>query len=175
LGWLEQFVLWTAAVGLAMAAGLILAGSLVARRSLLHWLPLLWATTTFLAMTHLPLPDPGSGCPKPFTEPQLTPFNLLWERAGSVSRIYSLSTVANFLLCAVIGALLRPFTARAWVALGCAAVLSLAVELSQLTGMFGLFPCPWRQFDVDDLILNILGVLAGFLAVGRVRAWRGRG
>ena len=173
--WLGQYVLSTVAVGLVMAAGLILVASLAVRRQLLHWFPLAWATMTFLAMTHMPLPDAGAGCPVPYTQPQLTPFNLLRRMEyGSVSGVYLLSTLANFLLCAVIGALLRPFTARQWVALGLGAALSLAVELSQLTGLFGVYPCPWRQFDVDDLMLNVAGVVAGFLAAGMVGRGRRR-
>jgi glycopeptide antibiotics resistance protein len=43
----------------------------------------------------------------------------------------------------------------------------LAVELTQLTGIWGLYPCPYRQFDVDDLILNTTGVVIGF-ALARV-------
>ena len=45
------------------------------------------------------------------------------------------------------------------------------IELSQKTAMFGLFACPWRQFDVDDLILNATGVALGF-AVARLMGVR---
>ena len=47
-------------------------------------------------------------------------------------------------------------------ALAMALGLTLFIETAQLTALFGLYPCPYRQFDVDDLILNVAGILAGF-------------
>ncbi|WP_418514908.1 VanZ family protein [Erysipelothrix rhusiopathiae] len=41
-------------------------------------------------------------------------------------------------------------------------ILSLFFELTQLTGLYGLYPGPYRLFDVDDLILNTLGGLFGY-------------
>ncbi|WP_084099797.1 VanZ family protein [Demequina sp. NBRC 110051] len=47
---------------------------------------------------------------------------------------------------------------------------SMLIELSQGTGFFGIFPCPYRVFDVDDLIANtagaILGLIASYIAIG---------
>jgi glycopeptide antibiotics resistance protein len=163
---LVVYVVTCTAVGLGLALLLILAASAVAQRSLLAYLPLVTATMVFVAMTHLPLPAAGAECPLPYTNPQLTPFKLLRRGNEVITLVYSISTFANFLLCALIGALLRRFTGRVMVAAGLAATLSLAVEISQLTGMFGVYPCSWRQFDIDDLILNSAGVLAGFLAAG---------
>ncbi|MGL5354364.1 MAG: VanZ family protein [Clostridium sp.] len=39
---------------------------------------------------------------------------------------------------------------------------SLFVEVTQLTGIFGLYEYPYRLFDVDDLMLNTLGGGIGF-------------
>jgi glycopeptide antibiotics resistance protein len=39
--------------------------------------------------------------------------------------------------------------------------VSLTVELTQLTGIWFLYPCAYRLFDVDDLIANTLGALLG--------------
>lgn len=47
---------------------------------------------------------------------------------------------------------------------------SLLIEVTQGTAVFGLYPCPYRVADVDDLITNTLGAVAGWLiavAVGR--------
>jgi glycopeptide antibiotics resistance protein len=42
--------------------------------------------------------------------------------------------------------------------------------VAQLTGIWGLYPCAYRQFNVDDLMLNAIGVVVGFLmARGLVR------
>ena len=40
-------------------------------------------------------------------------------------------------------------------------LLSLAIELAQLTGLFFIYPGSYRLFDVDDLMLNTLGGFAG--------------
>jgi len=44
--------------------------------------------------------------------------------------------------------------------------VSLLIETTQGTGVWGLFPCPYRLADVDDLITNTAGVAIGWL-VGR--------
>lgn len=160
------YVLLCMAAGLGAAVLVVGVASLVTGRSQRRLLPLAAAVLVFVALTHLPLPVAGYACPAPFTEPQLRPFALLQLEPSAMTPVYLGSTLANILLCAVIGALLRGFSARWRLLLGAAAGVSLAVELSQLTGLFGLFPCPWRQFDVDDLILNIGGAAAGFAVAG---------
>ena len=46
-------------------------------------------------------------------------------------------------------------------------LLSLFFELTQLSGLYGIYSHPYRLFDVDDLILNTLGGLIGFLIYKR--------
>lgn len=41
-------------------------------------------------------------------------------------------------------------------------LLSLFFEVTQLTGLYFIYPCPYRVFDVDDLILNTLGGGLGY-------------
>lgn len=41
--------------------------------------------------------------------------------------------------------------------------LSLFFELTQLSGLYFIYPRPYRLFDVDDLILNTLGGTFGYL------------
>ena len=44
-------------------------------------------------------------------------------------------------------------------------ILSMFFEITQLTGIYGIYPRPYRLFDVDDLIINTLGGgLGAFLA-----------
>lgn len=40
--------------------------------------------------------------------------------------------------------------------------LTLFFELTQLTGLYFIYPCSYRVFDVDDLILNTLGGCIGY-------------
>ena len=41
-------------------------------------------------------------------------------------------------------------------------LLSLFFELTQLSGLYGIYPRPYRIFDVDDLITNTLGGVLGY-------------
>ncbi len=41
---------------------------------------------------------------------------------------------------------------------------TLGFELLQFTGLLGLYPVPYRLFDVDDLMLNTAGGLLGYAA-----------
>lgn len=41
------------------------------------------------------------------------------------------------------------------------ALVSLLIELTQFTAVWGLFRCPYRIFDVDDLLANVVGVVVG--------------
>lgn len=40
--------------------------------------------------------------------------------------------------------------------------VALFYEISQLTGLFFIFPRPWRIFDIDDLMINTLGAVVGY-------------
>ena len=42
-------------------------------------------------------------------------------------------------------------------------LISLLYEVTQLTGLFFLYPRPYRIFDVDDLIINTLGAYCGYM------------
>lgn len=42
-------------------------------------------------------------------------------------------------------------------------LLSLFFELTQLSGLYGYYPAPYRTFDTDDLICNTLGGLIGWV------------
>ncbi len=62
------------------------------------------------------------------------------------------------------GIYLRYYFKRSWSqVLLWAFILSLFFELSQLTGLYGLYPKAYRIFDVDDLITNTFGALFGCL------------
>lgn len=47
----------------------------------------------------------------------------------------------------------------------CSFLLSLFFELTQLSGLYGIYPRPYRIFDVNDLFNNTLGGLVGWLAM----------
>ncbi len=45
-------------------------------------------------------------------------------------------------------------------------LLSLFFEITQLTGLYFIYPYPYRIFDVDDLLINTLGGLLGYALMG---------
>ena len=47
-------------------------------------------------------------------------------------------------------------------------LLSLFFELTQLSGLYGYYSRSYRLFDVDDLMINTLGGVVGFLVAGFV-------
>lgn len=47
-----------------------------------------------------------------------------------------------------------------------AAAASMAIELTQYTAVWGIFPCAYRIADVDDLILNTTGAVLGVAVAG---------
>lgn len=48
-------------------------------------------------------------------------------------------------------------------------LLSLFFELTQLTGLYFIYPSPYRLFDVDDLLMNTIGGILGYLIMGCFR------
>lgn len=87
-----------------------------------------------------------------------TYLHLLKERAF-------LQVVFNILLTVPFGMILRYYFRTGWVrSILFSFLLSLFFEVTQLTGIYGLYDHAYRVFDVDDLIMNTLGGICGFLA-----------
>ena len=174
--------------GLYAGLGTTLLGSLCmasGRPQATRFLPTAFSVLFFVALTQHPLPDAAMlarACPVASTKPNLVPIAFIpyvverWKSFGTVQtfvREWSAVVFAmNFVLCALIGVLASRHRIRARSAAFMGLVLSLSVELTQLTGFWWLYPCAWRRFDVDDVILNTAGVAAGFLLGRRVRTGR---
>lgn len=69
----------------------------------------------------------------------------------------------NILLTVPFGVYLRYYFQYSWKkTLLCSFLLSLSFECLQLSALFGIYPRPYRLFDVDDLITNSLGGICGY-------------
>ncbi|MES4901184.1 MULTISPECIES: VanZ family protein [unclassified Streptomyces] len=143
---------------------------------------LYYALSAF-CMTVVPLPRRSADMCAGFAavaDPQLIPGNTfgdIWKEAHGKVTVNALvlqnpavaGTLFNLLLLLPLGVFLRYHFRqglRATAALGFGA--SLFFELTQWSGVWGLYACPYRLFDVDDLIVNTSGALLGWVLAGPV-------
>ncbi|EMQ98566.1 VanZ family protein [Paeniglutamicibacter gangotriensis Lz1y] len=133
---------------------------------LLGWIALAIYAMSLWTYTLMPLPQEGYRC----VGMQLTPFASVNDArgfphatVGQILRNPSVQQVAfNLILFMPLGFLLRAMFRREIVAATLTgAAISLFIEVTQKTGVWGLFPCAYRLFDVDDLMVNTLGALIG--------------
>lgn len=119
--------------------------------------------------TLLPLPDPADvACVDGQTRPFATVDDITVVSDGSLLAALQsspfLQVVMNVALFIPLGFFLRRRGGWGVVATTLvAAGLSLLIELTQLTGVWGLYECAYRIFDVDDLITNTVGAVVGWL------------
>ena len=74
------------------------------------------------------------------------------------------TVIFNFFLTLPFGVYLRYyFNRKWWEVITLSFMLSLFFEVTQLSCLFGIYPRPYRLFDVDDLIVNTTGGLLGYL------------
>lgn len=108
------------------------------------------------------------------TEPRLDPTLIVTEArleyaGGGISALIRNADVQdvilNVLLFIPFGMLFRHLLRRG-IALAVAAglTLSLLIELTQLTGNWGFYPCSYRFFSTSDLITNTAGAAVGAIA-----------
>ena len=165
-------------------------GELGLGRALLAFVGVVYALA-LVTYTLLPLPDAAQVaeiCRTP-SGPQLRPFAFVADIAteGGLSGPTSVlanpaaaQVVLNVALFVPLGMLVRHLALRGrtiGILVGTAAgfLVSLLVELTQLTGDWFLFPCAYRLFDVDDLIVNTTGALLGTLVSPVLTLFTGRG
>ncbi|MGI3783989.1 MAG: VanZ family protein, partial [Janthinobacterium lividum] len=124
-----------------------------------------------MSYTLLPLPEVMSNfCSVHRAVPQLRPgrfvTDILRENRGGVLGLATNPALQQFVfniaLFMPLGMFVRHLLRRG-VLLTTAVGLgvSLLIELTQLTGVWALFPCAYRLFDVDDLTANTAGALIG--------------
>lgn len=84
--------------------------------------------------------------------------------ARSLTDFAVLQLALNVLLFLPLGFFLRVLGGRGiLVAFVTGLLVSLTIESTQLTGVWGLYPCAYRVFDVDDMLTNTVGAVLGSL------------
>lgn len=182
----------TAAVLFPFIAALITAPFMVYKYRKLGSVPWLHAAVVYSFVFYLmcayflvllPLPADRSAVVAYAQTPQLVPFQfvrsfLAETRArlddpstwlAAICDPYIYEAIFNVLLLVPLGAYLRYyFHRRWWQALIIGFLVTLSFETTQLTGIWGIYEHPYRLFDVDDLMTNTLGCMAGFWMCGPV-------
>ncbi|OAB40880.1 VanZ family protein [Paenibacillus glacialis] len=143
-----------------------------------------------LFLVLLPLPEIRDTCSlqKPDTQHySLMPFrfvvntfdnsSIVLSQPGTYRLLFSqpsfYQAFFNFLLLLPFGVYLRYFfqSKKYWKkALGITFLLTLFYEITQVTGIYGIYNCAYRIFDVDDLMLNTTGGVVGFFIAPAVLA-----
>ena len=142
------------------------------RSSIVYTFILYLLTAYFLVI--LPLPSKEEVLMMPTKIPQLIPFDFIGdfvevfkETSGVLSFLKSpivYTTLFNIAITIPFGIYLRYYFKKKWyTTIIYTFLLSLYFEITQLTGLYGLYPKAYRLFDVDDLIINTLGGLIGYL------------
>ena len=129
----------------------------------------------------LPLPDKSEVAKMTSPTMQLLPFSFFRELPRETDFLltapstwlpalasnFTLQFVFNIALLFPLGFYLRYYFRRRAVGtvIACFCV-SMFFELTQLSGLYGIYPRPYRLFDVDDLLCNTLGGLLGYWVTG---------
>lgn len=138
--------------------------------------------TALIVFTMFPLPTIAEAC-HGRTGPILqdVPFHFLddlraeahktsWRHA--LRSFVVMQVVLNVALFVPLGMLARRFFGRGLILstlLGF--VVSLGIEATQYTGIWGIYPCGYRVADVDDLIANTAGAAIGAIIAPIVLGW----
>ena len=152
-------------------------GSILSLRILIVYSFMLYLLCVY-CLVILPLPSPGEAAAlRGHRAMQLVPFaflgdiaeqsHVVWNQPGSwlslVNNRAFLTTLFNLFMTLPFGMYLRYYFRCGWrKTLLLSFLLSLFFELTQLSGLYFIYPGAYRTFDVDDLIVNTAGSLLGY-------------
>lgn len=152
-------------------------GSINILKSLVIYSFILYMITAYF-MVIMPLPPIDEVANYTSKTTQLVPFqfisdilqtvNFKLDSFASILKCLKSSTVYtvlfNLILTLPFGIYLKYLFHKKWYqAIIYSFILSLFYELTQLSSLYGIYPRPYRLFDVDDLIINTTGGFIGFI------------
>lgn len=155
-------------------------GSVLSMRILVVYSFVLYLLCVY-CLVILPLPSSEAASTLHGHEAQLLPFafvgdimrtsHVVWNRPETWASLFTcgafLTTAFNLLMTMPFGMYLRYYFRCSWKkTLVLAALLSLFFELTQLSGLYFIYPGSYRMFDVDDLMVNTCGSMIGYLIAG---------
>lgn len=117
-----------------------------------------------VSFTLYPMPDnPVAFCQENSRSPLLNPLHVFADLRNEGMQAV-LQIVMNFLFFVPLGFFARfLFKLRLKTAIIAGFVVSLSIEMAQLTGLFEIYPCSYRYFDVNDLVINTSGAIFGYI------------
>lgn len=117
-----------------------------------------------VCFTLYPLPENAAAfCRQYHLSPQLNPLQFIADIQSDGLRAV-LQIVMNFIFFIPLGVFARLlFRMRLRTVFITSFIASLLIETAQLTGVFGIYPCSYRLFDIDDLLINTIGGVAGYV------------
>ncbi|WP_052459601.1 VanZ family protein [Tessaracoccus massiliensis] len=138
--------------------------------------------TALFTYTFFPLPEISQQwCEAHAAHMNLRPFQFLddirRETVGltplQIVKSFAVLQVAfNVLLFVPLGVIVRRYFHRSVITtIVVGFLVSLLIEATQLTGLWGLYPCAFRAADVDDLMANTLGAALGILLAPAALFW----
>ena len=157
-------------------------GSVLSLRVLIVYSFILYLLCVY-CLVILPLPTPERAATLHGHKVQLIPFSFIADIAkqsqtqpGQPASWLSIftgsafwTTVFNLFMTMPFGVYLRYYFCYNWrKTLRLSFLLSLFFELTQLSGLYFVYPGSYRLFDVDDLIVNTTGSMIGFALAGSV-------
>lgn len=157
-------------------------GSVLSLRVLIVYSFILYLLCVY-CLVILPLPTPEKAATLHGHKVQLIPFSFIADIAkqsqiqpGQPASWLSIftgsafwTTVFNLFMTMPFGVYLRYYFCYNWrKTLRLSFLLSLFFELTQLSGLYFVYPGSYRLFDVDDLIVNTTGSMIGFALAGPV-------
>lgn len=152
-------------------------GSVLIFRSVIVYSLILYLVCMYFLVI-LPLPSFADAAANTAPYLQLHPLHFLSDLRGidgfaprilSTYRIllhnsYFWQAFLNVLLFVPLGVYLKYYFRRNWIeTILIAFGVSLFFEVTQLTAIYGIYPRPYRMFDVDDLLLNTSGAFFGHI------------
>ncbi len=152
-------------------------GAVPLLRSVIVYTFILYLLAAFLLVI-LPLPSKEAVLKMPTRSPQLVPFTFIKDIMVTTNlNLKNPSTYLSFLKTPTVytvifnlfllfpfGVYLHYYFEKKWYqVLIMSFCLSLFFEITQLTGIFFIYPKAYRLFDVDDLMINTLGGMLGFI------------
>jgi Glycopeptide antibiotics resistance protein len=91
---------------------------------------------------------------------------------AAMRTVYFYVPVLNILFLFPFGVYLRyNFERPFWQTILFTFLFSLFLELTQLSGLYGVYPKAYRVFDVDDLMMNTLGGVIGYAFTPLITWW----